>query len=83
MMPGGMMSGGPMMGGFWNLPPDQLDLTFMTWMIEHHQGAIEMARLVEERSAHQEVKDLAASIVASQSAEIETMRGWLAAWYGR
>lgn len=86
MMPGGPMGtmpGMPMMGGFWSLPPDQLDATFMAWMIEHHQGAIDMAALAEERAAHQEVKDLAASIIASQSAEIETMRGWLAEWHGR
>jgi uncharacterized protein (DUF305 family) len=91
MMPGGPigtmpsmpMMGMPMMGGFWSLPPDQLDATFMTWMIEHHQGAIDMAVLAEDRAAHQEVKDLAASIIASQSGEIETMQGWLAAWYGR
>jgi uncharacterized protein (DUF305 family) len=88
MMPGGMGPGmmpgaGPMMGGFWNLPPDELDRTFMTWMIEHHQGAVDMARLAQERAGHQEIKDLAASSVTTQSAEIETMRGWLADWYGR
>jgi uncharacterized protein (DUF305 family) len=87
MMPGmpmtGMpVTGMPMMGGFWSLAPDQLDATFMTWMIAHHQGAIDMAVLADERAAHQEVKDLAASIITSQSAEIETMRGWLAEWYG-
>jgi uncharacterized protein (DUF305 family) len=77
------MLGMPMMGSFWSLPPDQLDETFMTWMIAHHQGAIDMAALAEERAGHQEVKDLAAGIIASQSGEIETMQGWLAAWYGR
>ena len=97
MMPGGAMpmpgpgmpmmgmptTGMPMMGGFWSLPPDQLDAAFMTWMIAHHQGAIDMAMLADERAAHQEVKDLAATIIASQSAEIEMMQGWLAEWYGR
>jgi uncharacterized protein (DUF305 family) len=96
MMPGstsGMMPGGPMgtrpltdmpmMGGFWNLPPDQIDAEFMTWMIAHHQGAIDMAALAKERAAHQEVKDLAAGITTSQTAEIETMQGWLLEWYGR
>jgi len=73
----------PMMGGWRNLSPDQLDATFMTWMIAHHQGAIEMAMLAQERAAHPEVKGLAASIITSQSAEIETMRGWLVEWYGR
>jgi uncharacterized protein (DUF305 family) len=72
----------PAMAGWATLPPDQLDATFMTWMIAHHQGAIDMAMLADERAAHQEVKDLAASIIASQSGEIETMQGWLAEWYG-
>jgi uncharacterized protein (DUF305 family) len=82
-MPGMPMAGMPMMGGFWSLPPEQLDATFMTWMIAHHQGAIEMAMLAEDRAAHQEVKDLAASVITSQSTEIETMQGWLSSWYGR
>ena len=44
------MTGMPMMGGFWSLPPDQLDATFMTWMVAHHQGAIDMAALAERAS---------------------------------
>jgi uncharacterized protein (DUF305 family) len=81
---GGMPMGGmPMMGGLWSLSPEQLDETFMDAMIAHHQGAIEMAALADERAAHQEVKDLAASIISTQTAEIATMRGWLAEWYGR
>lgn len=82
-MPGVPVTGMPMMGSFASLPPDQLDPTFMTWMIAHHQGAIDMATLAEERATHQEVKDLATSIISSQSAEIETMQGWLRDWYGR
>jgi uncharacterized protein (DUF305 family) len=82
-MTGMPMTGMPMTGGFWSLPPDQLDATFMTWMIEHHQGAIDMAALAEERAAHQEVKDLAVSIMTTQAAEIEMMQAWLAEWYGR
>jgi uncharacterized protein (DUF305 family) len=83
MMPGGPMVGMPMMGGWASQSPEQLDAAFMMSMIAHHQGAIDMAALAEERAAHQEVKDLADSIITSQSAEIETMRGWLADWYGR
>ena len=82
-MPGMPTAGMPMMGGLSSLPPDQLDSTFMAWMIEHHQGAIDMAMLADERSAHQEVKVLAASVITTQSAEIQTMQGWLAEWYGR
>jgi uncharacterized protein (DUF305 family) len=82
MMPGGPMAGMPMMTNTRDLTPDQLDASFMLWMIAHHQAAIDMAGLAAERAEHQEVKDLAASIIATQSAEIETMRGWLADWYG-
>jgi uncharacterized protein (DUF305 family) len=82
-MTGMPATGMPMRAGFWSLPPDQLDATFMTWMIAHHQGAIDMAALAGERAVHQEVKDLAASIVTSQSTEIQTMQGWLNEWYGR
>jgi uncharacterized protein (DUF305 family) len=79
--PGGMhdMS---MMGDLWKLPPARLEAVFLSMMIPHHQGAIDMAMLVPDRAAHQELKDLAGQIVASQSAEIERMNGWLAAWYG-
>lgn len=82
-MAGMPMAGMPMAGGFSSLPPDQLDGTYMTWMIAHHQGAIDMAMLAEERAGHQEVKDLAASIISTQAAEIATMQGWLNEWYGR
>lgn len=83
MMPAGQMAGMPMMPNAQHLPTDQLDASFMTWMIVHHQAAIGMAALADERAAHQEVKDLAASIITTQSAEIVTMQGWLADWYGR
>jgi uncharacterized protein (DUF305 family) len=83
MMPGGPMQSMPMIGAWGSLSPDQLDAAFLTSMIAHHQGAIDMASLAEERAAHPEVKDLAASIITSQSAEIATMQGWLAEWYGR
>jgi uncharacterized protein (DUF305 family) len=82
-MTGMPVMGMPVMGAFPNLPPEQLDATFMTWMIAHHQGAIDMAALAEERAAHQEVKGLATSIISTQSAAIEVMRGWLVEWYGR
>lgn len=88
MMPGGPigtmpMSGTPMMGGFVGAAPDQTDARFMTRMIAHHQGAIDMAALANERANHQEVKDLAASIITSQSGAIQTMQGWLTDWYER
>ena len=70
-----------MMGSLWKLPSPRLEAVFLSMMIPHHQGAIDMAKLVPDRAAHQELKDLATSIISSQSAEIDKMNGWLQSWY--
>lgn len=61
-----------------SLPFDQ---RFLTAMISHHQGAIEMAKMAQQMAEHQEIKDLAGAIIAAQQAEIEQMQGWLQAWF--
>lgn len=71
-----------MMGDLWKLPGPRLEVVFLSEMIPHHQGAVEMAHLASDRAAHQEIKDLARSIDASQSDEIQKMNTWLAGWYG-
>ena len=70
-----------MMASLTKLPPQRLEVVFLSQMIPHHQGAIDMAKLVPDRAAHQELKDLATGIISSQSAEIDTMNGWLQSWY--
>lgn len=81
-MPMGGMEDMSMMASLWKLPPNRLEAVFMSMMIPHHQGAIDMANLAPQRAAHQELKDLAEGIISSQSTEIDEMNGWLAAWYG-
>jgi uncharacterized protein (DUF305 family) len=78
MSPMGDMS---MMESLWRLPSQRLEVVFMSQMIPHHQSAIEMAKLVPERAAHQELKDLAQNVINSQSSEIDKMNGWLSNWY--
>ena len=78
MSPMGDMS---MMESLWRLPPQRLEVVFMSQMIPHHQSAIEMAKLVPERAAHQELKELAQNVINSQSSEIDKMNGWLSNWY--
>ena len=52
------------------------DQMFLTAMIAHHEGAIEMASMIKD-STKSEVKTLYENIVTSQSAEIETMKALL------
>ena len=56
------------------------DVQFASGMIPHHESAITMAEMAEDRAADPRVKDLAARIEAAQTPEIETMSGWLADW---
>lgn len=51
---------------------------FLELMIEHHEGAIEMAQDELDEGQHPDVLELARAIVDSQSAEIELMREMLA-----
>jgi uncharacterized protein (DUF305 family) len=50
------------------------DKTFLEMMIQHHEGAISMAKKEQSNGAYEPAKQMAASIISSQSAEIDTMK---------
>ncbi|MBN8866522.1 MAG: DUF305 domain-containing protein [Solirubrobacterales bacterium] len=52
---------------------DSVDAAFAADMIPHHEGAISMARIAEEKAEHPQTVVLARGIVAGQSAEIEKL----------
>jgi len=61
----------------------QPDQHFIEMMIPHHQDAVEMANLALTRAKRTEIKKLAEAIKREQSREIQQMRGWYKAWYGK
>ncbi len=61
---------------------DAFDQAFISEMIMHHQGAVEMAELALTNAKHQEIKDLANAIILAQNKEIADMKAWQKAWYG-
>ncbi len=85
MMHGGEMNHGSGMNHDMSMdlgPADaDYDLRFVDAMIPHHQGAVEMAQEVLEKSQRPEMKKLAEDIIAAQNREIEQMKQWRKAWY--
>ncbi|MFF2651914.1 DUF305 domain-containing protein [Streptomyces sp. NPDC058045] len=50
------------------------DTAFLTMMVAHHQGAVRMAETEKSKGAYGPARKMAASVIDSQSAEIERMR---------
>ena len=57
----------------YNIPDD---LTFIDLMVPHHQLAVDMARLAEQKAVHGELKGLARDVIWAQADEINRMNIW-------
>jgi uncharacterized protein (DUF305 family) len=60
---------------------EDFDKAFISMMVPHHRMALMMSNMVIMGGEHKELRDLARSIITSQSAEIERMEEWYTAWY--
>jgi uncharacterized protein (DUF305 family) len=54
------------------------DRDFAQSMIPHHQGAIDMARIVLKHGKDPEIRKLAEAVVSAQESEIAQLKEWLA-----
>jgi uncharacterized protein (DUF305 family) len=52
-----------------------IEQAFLQTMVPHHESAIEMARLAQERAKTAEIKAMAEAIIGAQSKEIAQMQG--------
>src|SRR3990167_6556463 len=59
---------------------DEFDKAFISAMIVHHQGAIEMANEAKIKARHEEIKNLAEDIISAQTKEINLMQEWQNNW---
>jgi uncharacterized protein (DUF305 family) len=61
---------------------DSFDRQFVDMMVPHHQGAVEMAKVAQQRAQRPEIKQLAEAVIRAQESEIATMKGWRQNWFG-
>ena len=59
----------------------ELDKVFLEDMIVHHQGAVDMAKILATGTQRPELQKMASDIITVQNKEIEMMQGWLKQWY--
>jgi uncharacterized protein (DUF305 family) len=71
-----------MMSGLAGKTGDAFDKAFLTEMIVHHQGAVDMAQAVLETSKRSELLRLAHDIIEAQTKEIQIMKDWQKTWFG-
>ena len=60
-----------------NAGDDQFQDMWLQMMIEHHEGAVEMAEAEQEDGRFKDAVDLAGRIIDAQNQEIDTMKGLL------
>ncbi len=63
-----------------NKSGDTFDKTFLSEMIAHHQGALDMAKEAEANASHDEIKQMARAIQQQQAEEIQQMQQWQQQW---
>lgn len=74
------MSMNDMMSSLEGKTGDKFDKAFLAAMIEHHQGAIDMAKLIPAQAKHDEIKQLGEAIIKAQTQEIGDMKQWQSDW---
>ena len=59
---------------------EEFDKAFISEMIVHHQGAIDMANAAKTNAKHDEIKAMAGDIISAQTKEINQMKEWQKTW---
>jgi uncharacterized protein (DUF305 family) len=65
---------------FATLKGEEFDKAYVADMLAHHEGAVNMSEMAGAAAQRQEIRDLAQTIVDTQSQEISQMRTWQQEW---
>ena len=60
-----------------NAPDSEFQTMWLEMMVEHHEGAVEMAQGEQDNGQYKPAVNLAAAVVETQTAEIDKMKALL------
>lgn len=60
---------------------DELDKIFLEEMIAHHEGAVDMAKILAAGTKRPELQKMAQDIITVQTKEIKMMQDWQKMWF--
>ena len=60
----------------------EFNIAFLSQMIAHHRGAVDMAQQALNIAKHAETRKQAQMVIRDQKKEIAQMTSWLRKWYG-
>lgn len=72
-------TGSPMPKTDASVPFDQ---QFIDMMVPHHEGAVAMAKVAQQRAERPEIKQMAEAIISDQEREISQLKSWRKSWFG-
>ena len=70
----------PMEAMYASMTGDDFDKAYISDMLAHHQGGLDMASYAANQASKPEIKTLSANIMTTQSAEVNTMFNWQQEW---
>lgn len=60
---------------------EEFEKAFIDEMIVHHEGAVDMAEMLLQKTKRPELVKLGNDIINAQTSEIEMMKEWRQAWF--
>jgi uncharacterized protein (DUF305 family) len=64
------------------MQPMSFDAQFIDMMVPHHEGAVGMAKIAQQRAEHPEIAQMAEAVITAQEGEISQMKVWRLEWFG-
>lgn len=74
---------GDMMSGLSGKTGEQFEQAFLAEMIEHHEGAVAMARELLKNTQRPELVKMGNDIISVQTKEVDMMKEWQRSWFAR